>query len=87
MCIRDRAGAFETYTSYAFYCLILATGVGVSQVRASMGVKPSATFFGRLHSFLFVWSFVVCLHVFSDESRNHTLGERLSFLASLFGVS
>ena len=58
-----------------------------SQVRASMGVKPSATFFGRLHSFLFVWSFVVCLHVFSDESRNHTLGERLSFLASLFGVS
>ncbi|SBT06453.1 conserved membrane hypothetical protein [Candidatus Accumulibacter aalborgensis] len=81
------AGAFETYTSYAFYCLILATGVGVSQVRASMGVKPSATFFGRLHSFLFVWSFVVCLHVFSDESRNHTLGERLSFLASLFGVS
>lgn len=81
------AGALETYTSYAFYCLILATGVGVSQVRASMGVKPTATFFGRLYSFLFVWSFVVCLHVFSDESRNHTLGERLSFLASLFGVS
>ncbi len=81
------AGAFETYTSYAFYCVVLATGVGVSQVRASMGVKPSTTFFGRLYSFLFVWSFVVCLHVFGDESRNHTLGERLSFLISLFGVS
>jgi hypothetical protein len=79
--------ALETYTSYAFYCLVLATGVGLSQVRASMGIRPSPTLLGRLYSFLFVWSFVVCMHVFSDESRDHTLYERLSFLVSLFGVS
>ncbi|WP_313950736.1 hypothetical protein [Accumulibacter sp.] len=81
------AGAVETYTSYLFYCVVLATGIGISQVRANLGIRPSSTFFGRCYSFLFVWSFVVCLHVFGDESRNHTLGERLSFLASLFGVS
>jgi D-alanyl-lipoteichoic acid acyltransferase DltB (MBOAT superfamily) len=79
--------AVETYTSYAFYCIVLATGVGLSQVRASLGMRPASTLFGRLYSFFFIWSFVVCMHVFSDESRNHTLGERLSFLASLFGVS
>ena len=79
--------AVETYTSYAFYCIVLATGVGLSQVRASLGIRPASTLFGRLYSFFFIWSFVVCMHVFSDESRNHTLGERLSFLASLFGVS
>jgi len=81
------AAAFETYISYAFYCLVLATGVGLSQVRASQGIRPSPTVIGRLYSFLFIWSFVVCMHVFSDESRNHAFGERLSFLMSLFGVS
>lgn len=81
------AGAMETFTSYVFYCVILATGIGISQVRASLGIRPSSTLFGRFYSFLFVWSFVVCLHVFGDESRNHTLRERLSFLASLFGLT
>ena len=80
------AAALASYTSYAFYCVILATGVGLSQVRANLGKRPSATMIGRLYSFFFVWSFVVCMHIFSDGSRNHTLSERLSFLASLFGV-
>ncbi len=80
------AAALASYTSYAFYCLILATGVGLSQVRANLGKRPPSGMIGRLYSFLFVWSFVVCMHIFSDGSRNHTLSERLSFLASLFGV-
>ena len=78
--------ALETYTSYAFYCVVLATGIGLSQVRANMGIRPPSTPLGRVYSFLFVWSFVVCLHVFGDGSRNHTLNERGRFLASLFGV-
>jgi hypothetical protein len=79
--------SFERFTSYAFYCVILATGVGVSQIRANLGFRPSLTLLGRLYSFLFVWSFVVCMHVFSYESLNQTLGQRIAFLASLFGVS
>ena len=80
------ANALETYTSYVFYCVVLATGIGLSQVRANMGIRPPSTPLGRAYSFLFVWSFVVCLHVFGDGSRNHTLNERGRFLASLFGV-
>lgn len=81
------ARALETYTSYAFYCLVLATGIGLSQVRASRGIRPPSTLFGRIYSFLFVWSFVVCLHVFGDESRDHSLTERFLFFLNLFGVS
>jgi hypothetical protein len=80
------ANALETFSSYAFYCVVLATGIGLSQVRANRGIRPSSTPLGRVTSFLFVWSFVVFLHVFGDESRNHTLTERGRFLASLFGV-
>ncbi|WBS00876.1 hypothetical protein OU994_21560 [Pseudoduganella sp. SL102] len=78
--------ALRSYASYAFYCLVLAVAVGLSQVRVSLGIRPSPTAFGRLYSFLFVWSFVVCMHLFSDGSRQHTLGERMAFLASLSGV-
>ncbi len=76
----------HSYASYAFYALLLAIGVGFSQVRVSMGIKPAATPIGRLYSFFFVWSFVVCMHVFSDGSRKHTLHELLSFMANQFGV-
>lgn len=76
--------ALAGFTSYAFYALLLAVGVGLSQIRVGMGIKPSTTLIGRLYSFFFVWSFVVCMHVFSDGSRNHTLHERLSFMANQF---
>jgi hypothetical protein len=79
--------AIETYTSYMFYSVVLATGIGISQLRASAGWKPSPTFVGRVRSFLCVWTFVVCLNVFGDETRVYTLGQRLSFMASLFGVN
>lgn len=80
------AQALQTYASYAFYCTVLATGIGLSQVRAQLGHKPPSGVLGRLWSFLVVWGFVVVLHVFSDGSRDHSLGERLRFLISLFGV-
>jgi len=81
------AGAIDSFTSYLFYCVILATGIGISQVRASVGIRPSATHFGMLYSGLCVWSFVVCLHVFGGESLRHTLLERVLFMMSLFGVA
>jgi len=84
---RGFAGALQGFTSYAFYCVVLATGVSLSQLRMDLGVRPPSGVLGRLYSFVFVWSFVVCLHVFSDGSREHTLAERLAFLASLVGAS
>ena len=80
-------GALESYISYFFYCAILATGIGISQVRVNMGYKPSPSLYGRIQSFLVVWGFVTLLHVFSDESRNHTLLERVKYLLSMFAIS
>ncbi|SNT07689.1 hypothetical protein SAMN06265795_11342 [Noviherbaspirillum humi] len=81
------ANAFASYTSYLFYALVLAIGVGLSQVRANRGMRPSSSFTGRLGSFVFVWSFIVCIHIFGDGTRVHTLGQRFKFMASLFGVT
>ncbi|MEO5793708.1 MAG: hypothetical protein ABIP34_01405 [Rhodoferax sp.] len=81
------AEAISTYTSYMFYCVLLAIGVGLSQVRANLGIRPPSGVGGRIYSFLFVWSFVVSLRIFSDESRNHSLGERFAFFLSLFGLN
>ena len=79
--------ALESFSSYAFYCLVLAIGISISQVRANAGYRPGNSLYARLFSFCSVWGFVVCLHAFSDGSRDHTLLERLSFVARLFGVS
>jgi hypothetical protein len=80
------AEAISSYTSYLFYCVVLATGVGLSQLRSNLGIRSPSGVAGRLFSMAFVWSFVVCLRIFSDGSRQHTLGERLEFLMSLFGL-
>ena len=78
--------ALGSFTSYLFYCAVLATGVGLSQVRVSRGWRPASGLLGRLRSFAGIWFFVVCLHVFSDGSRLHALSDRLAFLGHLFGV-
>jgi D-alanyl-lipoteichoic acid acyltransferase DltB (MBOAT superfamily) len=80
-------GALGSYTSYLFYAALLAAGVGLSQVRANMGIRPATTPWARAASFVFVWSFVIGIHVFGDGSRSHTLTERLRFMAALFGAS
>ena len=77
----------ETYTSYLFYCTVLAIGIGISQARMAAGFKPRDSYSGKLISFFCVWSFVVCLHIFGNESRDYTLTERLSFMLSLIGVN
>ena len=79
--------ALSTFESYLFYCFVLATGIGISQIRAESGITPSSTLLGRLWSFLCVWTFVVCLYVFGNETRTYTLNERLSFMANLFGIN
>lgn len=78
--------AVESYTSYLFYCVVLAIGIGISQARVSAGRKPSSTFIGTLWSVLCVWTFFVCLYVFADETRILSFRDRFSFFASLFGL-
>lgn len=77
---------FVSYTSYVFYCVVLAVAIGISQLRASAGYRPRDTLLGRVWSLIFIWGFVSILRIFSDETRSHTLGERILYLCHLFGV-
>lgn len=76
----------QSYTSYLFYCLVLAIGIAVSQVRNSATNPDKMPFLSRILSMFSVWFFFVLISVFGNESRVHDLGDRLSFVISLFGV-
>jgi len=78
--------ALNSFDSYIFYSIVLAIGVGISQVRSTTEIRPALTISSRIYSFSIVWTFVVCMHIFSDGSRNHSLSERLFFLGSILGV-
>jgi hypothetical protein len=78
---------FVNYASYLFYSVVLASAIGISQVRLSMGYRPSNSVSGRVWSFFCVWGFVTVMRIFGDESRDHTLIERITYCAHLFGVN
>lgn len=79
--------SLATFTSYVFYCVVLATGIGVSQWRTTHRLPQPITRRDRLVAFVLIWTFVTGLHVFGDGTRTHTLWERLQFFAFLCGVS
>jgi hypothetical protein len=78
---------FTSFSSYAFYCVVLACAIGISQLRISAGHRPSSTVPGRIKAFVLIWGFVSLLQIFGDETRSHTLVERLHFLFYFFGLS
>jgi len=80
------ATATVNFTSYIFYCFVLATAIAISQVRSTVGIQLPTSRLGRFSAFVWIWTFVVCVHIFGDESRSYTLSERIQFMASLMGV-
>ena len=77
---------FTSFSSYAFYCVVLACAIGISQLRMSAGHRPSSTVAGRIQAFVLIWGFVSLLQIFGDETRSHSLAERMQFLFYLFGL-
>ena len=77
---------FTSFSSYAFYCVVLACAIGISQLRISAGHRPSSTLPGRIQAFVLIWGFVSLLQIFGDETRSHTLAERMQFLFYLLGL-
>jgi hypothetical protein len=67
--------------------VVLACAIGISQLRISAGHRPSDTVPGRMKAFVLIWGFVSLLQIFGDETRSHTLAERLQFLLYLFGIT
>lgn len=78
--------ALQGYGSYVFYCLMLASGIAISQVRS--GDAPRSNTVGaRALSFLWVWGFVICIHVFGGiEDRTLGFLTRASFTLHQFGL-
>lgn len=77
--------AIEGYTSYAFYCFVLASGIAISQVRSG-GTPLENTWSARARSFVCVWGFVVVIHVFGGlEDRTLSFTTRAAFLLHQFG--
>lgn len=79
--------SLQTFTSYAFYCVLLAVGVAASQLRSGMKMRATPTRLSQLQSFISIWTFITCLHLFGNGSRAHSLEERLQFLSFLLGAS
>jgi hypothetical protein len=84
--------AIAGYGSYVFYCVALASGIAISQVRTGSGpsaasrAAESSGFSTRLKAFVSVWGFVVILHVFGFvEDRTISFSDRVSFLVHQFG--
>jgi hypothetical protein len=42
---------------------------------------------GRIQAFVLIWGFVSLLQIFGDETRSHSLAERMQFLLYLFGLT
>jgi hypothetical protein len=78
--------AFSGYGSYAFYCVALAGGIAISQLRAGQASRERGAL-GRIWSFTCVWGFICCLHVFAGiEDHTLTFTTRASFMLHQFGV-
>jgi hypothetical protein len=74
------------FQTYAFYCVVLATGICVSQWRSRNRAQHTGWIRRRLVPGLTVMSFFCLLHVFDDVHRTHTLADHARFLLELFGV-
>ncbi len=81
------AWAVGSYASYAFYCAALATGIALSQLRATSGRPAPTGRFAAIRGGLVVWTVVLLLHPFGNETRELSLAQRFAFVASLFGVN
>jgi len=79
-------GAFVGYQVYLFYCVALATGITISQLRRR---KPAPAGFvrARLLPACSVALFYCLLDIFGSTQRNYPLIEHFRFLGHLFCVN
>lgn len=73
------------FESYLFYCVILALGLSISQLRKRQ-LKTDSLVFGRLFPALGVCLFYCLLNIFDSEVKDYPFVEHLRFLASLFFI-
>jgi hypothetical protein len=76
--------AILNFQVFAFYCMALATGLSISQLRKR---RPrSGIIRGRILPGLAVLLFYCVLDVFGSSQRNYSLVEHFRFLGHMFGI-
>lgn len=79
--------ALSGEASHAFYTLLLAIGVGVSQMRTQSRERSKRWPLGRVLPCLWVALFFCVLHVFDAPlDRVHSIWQRAEFLSYLMGI-
>jgi hypothetical protein len=78
--------AICSYQVYAFYCLVLATAITLSQMR-KRGPAPSGFIRGHVLPSLCVVVFYCLLQVFDFTERTYPIRENFRFLAHLFNLT
>jgi hypothetical protein len=73
--------------SHALYTVLLAIGVGLSQIRVQDHAQSNGFLRGRVLPCLWVTLFFCILHVFDAPlDRVHSIGQRAGFLSYLVGI-
>jgi hypothetical protein len=79
--------AMSGEASHAFYTVLLAIGVGLSQMRVRDHEQSNGFLRGRVLPCLWVTLFFCVLHVFDAPlDRVHSIGQRAGFLSYLVGI-
>jgi hypothetical protein len=79
--------AIVGYQTYLFYCAMLSAGIGISQLRSPRMRSHKSWFRRAVLAPVSVSVFYIILSIFSDDSRQYSLGQHFSFLFHLFGVN
>jgi hypothetical protein len=81
------AEAFRNFQVFAFYCMVLATALSISELRRRHAKPPSGFIRGQLIPATGVVLLYVLLDVFGSTQRNYPLIEHFRFLAHLLGLN
>lgn len=77
--------ALSGFQAYLFYTVVLAVGIGISQLRERR-IRPTGWIRGRLVPALCVTGFYCVLSVFDFTEKRYAIGDCFRFLAHLFNL-
>jgi hypothetical protein len=78
--------ALVNFQVFAFYCLVLATALSISQLRRRKAFHPGLLR-GRVFPAVWVMLFYCVLDVFGSTERNYPILEHFRYLGHMFGVN
>ena len=78
-------GSLQGYQTYLFYCLLLTSGIALSQLRPHRTIHTGVFRMNILPAFK-VAAFFCFIYIFNDDGRQNTLQQHLVFLFHFFGL-